>query len=586
MDSCIRFSSNVEAAVDRAGVADAGSASVARPGGLLRRLSPYSPVLLAAAIMLPRLASAQFGLFDDGRTLSVARAIVGGDFTGIWEPASGRSRPVYWLFNAATYRLAGPSPVAYFLANAALMMLITAGLILLVRKLGGTRLQAGLVGAAFVVSGPIVESFYTLSKPEPVQLAWMVLVVVLCTFVDRANAMAGRVAILLAALIAALLSDLSKETSLLAIPIGFAWLLIAWWGRKQDFQSIVWPRAVGFAIATVLAGVAFVILRIRFSILDIPTTTYAGKYAFTLQRMLASGIRWGGWLAWDSAYLIPLGIWAVYLARSRRSSRLAGAIAASGVWMLCWFLFYLPWMYGAEYYLLPLATGGAVLGGIALGTAVEVLMSRGRGKERVWGAICLGAFLPLLLASLANAVSTARVQLAMDGANSSLLGFLQADTPKGTLVVVNIQDPNEYFDEMGMQLSRILNRPDLVLEPFSSQPELRTPDPTRERYVVVPVLRNEPSLSVRMGIIEGTTKRWNESLYRFFGSLGAPAFSSRRQFRLLTFDFPRVLCFVARSTTYCAEDRPFIDFQVFEYGWDVFRLPQARAQIHPDAVLG
>ena len=57
-----------------------------------------APVVLADLVMIPRLASPQFGLLDDGLTLQTGRQVV-----GHWSralhlvPETGRFVPAYWL---------------------------------------------------------------------------------------------------------------------------------------------------------------------------------------------------------------------------------------------------------------------------------------------------------------------------------------------------------------------------------------------------------------------------------------------------------------------------------------------------------
>ncbi len=144
----------------------------------------FSPVLVGLLLMVPRLVSPQFGLFDDGTTILNARAIVAGTWNPGVEAVTGRYRPVYWLYYALIYRFAGERPFFFFLANAALLAVTIVGLIYLVRLAGGSRLHAWISGMFFAFSGPVVENYYTLSKSEALQVLFLVFSVIsICYFV-------------------------------------------------------------------------------------------------------------------------------------------------------------------------------------------------------------------------------------------------------------------------------------------------------------------------------------------------------------------------------------------------------------------
>ena len=80
---------------------------------------------------------------------------------------SGRFRPVYWIYYSGLYRLIGIHPLAFYLFHALLLVAVIAILALLVRRLGGSRMQAFLAAVLTLSAGPMVENFYTLSKSEP-----------------------------------------------------------------------------------------------------------------------------------------------------------------------------------------------------------------------------------------------------------------------------------------------------------------------------------------------------------------------------------------------------------------------------------
>lgn len=540
------------------------------------RWMTYSPAILGILIMAPRLASPQFGLLDDGRTLSVAQAILGGDFSGIWEPSSGRSRPVYWLFNGLIYLLAGTRPLWFFVANTMVLVAITVGLIHIVRRLGGAPWQASAAGTLFAVAGPVVESFYTLSKPEPLQLAWLVLTALLCTYAPSFRSARGVALLVVACGATALMADLTKEASLIAMPIGAVWLLLALIARRRGLMTVSWRIAAVYLVANMAAAAAFLLLRMHFSVLDIPVTTYAGKYVPTFGRLLGSSLRWGGWLAWDSAYLIPLSFLAIGIPIRTKRLGLGLASLACLVWMALWLAFYLPWLYAAEYYLLPFAAGAAVIGGLAAGAAWEAMHTRDRFLN-VATTLGLCASFLLFPVALANNAATGMVQLAVDKANQAMLSNVAGTLPAGSQVFVNIQDPNEYYYEIGDHLRLLHSRPDLAVSYFDFQSDTTMGTSTGGYYVLLPFLHNVPALTVRMGVVESTSAKWNRSLLQFLGSEGTQTFVTHQELRLVTVDMPRLFCPLARSSDYCKDLRPLLDIRLFEYGWEVLHYPSQGA---------
>src|SRR5690348_12037668 len=77
-----------------------------------------APGALAVLVMLPRLASPQFGLLDDGLTLQTGHETV-----GRWSsvlaliPETGRFFPAYWLVYSAVVGVVGVRPLAFFVFN-------------------------------------------------------------------------------------------------------------------------------------------------------------------------------------------------------------------------------------------------------------------------------------------------------------------------------------------------------------------------------------------------------------------------------------------------------------------------------------
>src|SRR5436190_22589175 len=118
-----------------------------------------APVAMAGLVMLPRLASPQFGLLDDGLTLQTGREVI-----GRWSstlhliPETGRFFPAYWLVYSAIVGIVGVRPLGFFAVNVPLLAGLIAILVRLMRLGGGTRGQAGAAAVLFALSGPAVEA--------------------------------------------------------------------------------------------------------------------------------------------------------------------------------------------------------------------------------------------------------------------------------------------------------------------------------------------------------------------------------------------------------------------------------------------
>src|SRR5512144_2607604 len=100
-------------------------------------------LVLAPLVVLPRLASPQFGLLDDGLTLQTGREVI-----GRWSrvlhliPETGRFFPAHWLVNSAIVGIVGVRPLAFFMANVLVLVGLLAAIARLVRLAGGARRHA------------------------------------------------------------------------------------------------------------------------------------------------------------------------------------------------------------------------------------------------------------------------------------------------------------------------------------------------------------------------------------------------------------------------------------------------------------
>jgi hypothetical protein len=528
----------------------------------------YSPVLIAILIMIPRLLLPQFGLFDDGRTLVTAQTISSGTWYTGRDSIEGRFRPLHWLWFTALYLINGANPFWFFIGNTLALAFVTWGIIFLVRKAGGKDLQAWLAGLIFVLSGPIAETYFSL-KGEAQQAVFLVLALLSILPYAKSRTRWQKAGVLALSTLALLLANLSKETSIVLLPISIGWYLLVWiWPDYKENSAHRGMRGA-FIVANILAVLAFYISRAWVISLQINTGTYTQRYAFDLGQISQSLLRWGGWLVRDFIWVIPLLIVALFLIVSRRKFY-SVLLLESFLWMGAWMGIYMPWNFMAEYYMLPFAMGLAVFTPALVIEIIPALSER--GWKRRLSLAALGLSLLLLIGSSFNTLTNARVQLTVDDANSRMMTYLVRNAAPDSTVVVNFQDFTEYVSEMQTQLGSVYGRPDLKVIMFD--PAEPHPESSGNIYLVTPQVTNQPLLTVRMGVIEATQKIWNENLQTFLQTHPDRhiVYQTTGGFRLTDVNYPRLLCPFIKTRAFCSTPVPLVDTRPFIYGWIIYKL--------------
>jgi hypothetical protein len=523
-----------------------------------------APVVLAGLVMLPRLASPQFGFLDDGLTLEIGRRVIGrwSDILHL-NPETGRFVPAYWLVYSAIAAAVGARPRAFFMVNVVILAALLAILARLVRGSGGTREQATVAMVVFAAGGPTIESIYTLSKPEPLQLLWMA-GALLATAAASEAASARRAGWIALALVLSLLAYATKETSLVLIPIALGWLAIEWAsGRGRRFPAT-------YVAINVTAAAAFLVLRAHYAPLGLAEGSYTRAYTPEWRVVGPALFRIAAWLLRDFAFLLPVLVVlaaAPWGGPARRRPAWYG-----GVWMAGWLAIFLPWPATFEYYLLPFAFGAAALAGLVVGDAWAA-RRRPRSACARWLAWSALASFGLLWALTAvNAVADAKVQLTVDRANAALVDFL-AGLPVGSRVVLNTA-MNEYHLELPRHLVEITHRADITVEPPGRlAADGRAP---ADAFVVTAELANRPSPTVRLALDDAGVARDHALLGRVLAAPAAPVYRDVRHTRLVEIGIHRWLCRLAAppwlDPAFCPADRPLVDRRDFSYGWQVHRL--------------
>ncbi len=553
----------------------------------LNTLLLYSPALVGVVIMLPRLADPQFGLFDDGQTITNALQVLQGNWGVIFENAYGRTRPIYWLFYTLIFKLAGRNPFWFFLVNAVVFIAVIVLIIQLVRSLGGSPFQAGSAGLLFAISDPVIENVYTLSKAEMLQMLLMLAAILGFARLARQAQPWKSWGTIISIVILTLLATLIKEVTLIGIAITAAWLILAWgiyrllplkWfpdRQKPESARSMIPALLVFLVSQGIAGGLFLVIRTIASgsaLIQKTATSYAADFSFSLGKIASNFIHWSGWLLHDFPFLIfPILLLVGWILFYRKMPKPA-LILGPAIWMAAWFVFYLPWRFIVDYYLLPFSIGCAILCGVTLGEAVEV-MKETYGLARITAWALLSLSLILLGVTLVNNVTNARIQLAVDDMNAAMLNYVASSAPLNSQVLLNLSPQSEYGDEIKMHLKVINLRPDLTIA-FLNPVNLDRVQSTGPYMLITPQLVNQQILSVRMGVSEPDVHQANDQLQSLVSSLSLKTTSFLRQFRLASFDLPSLMCVIVPKTSYCAKNNTFFDRRLFTYGWTVYRANQ------------
>ena len=99
------------------------------------------PLIIAVFIMLPRLISPQFGLFDDGSMLVEVNRLIEHDWSMVRDIHAGRFRPIYWLYFLFIFAFAGPTPFWFFFGHLVLFLIILIEIRILMQQMGASNWQ-------------------------------------------------------------------------------------------------------------------------------------------------------------------------------------------------------------------------------------------------------------------------------------------------------------------------------------------------------------------------------------------------------------------------------------------------------------
>jgi hypothetical protein len=555
----------------------------------LQKVMPWGwlilPLLICLIIMLPRLLSPQFGLEDDGTSLQVAQQWTSGKFNITPGPdlVSGRFRPFYWAGLTLIYLLGGKNPAWYYLSNALVLMLTVVSLTYLVRARGTTKLQAGMAGCLFAIASPVIEPFYTISKQEPLQVAWLLfsLVPIFGIFPKSTR---GKVIAFLASLLALTCASLSKETTLAMIPVSLAWLALKWLFHRKDRQA--WLTTALYAGASVFAGVIFLLLRGFSQGGWLTLHGYSGHYQLDLNFILFMLNYWIAYFLRDFLGLfLCLLLLVVSLSRRIKAAE-RELLFASVIWMGAWVAIFLPWEAFNEYYLLPFCVGYAVFCGVVLGIALQPpeRLSLPRRMVSYASLVILALF---LITTLFNNYSNGRTQLTMDRQDNALFNYVIQNIRAQDQLLATASKSPTFLRDINLNLKEIGGRPDIQVGPFAFQ----TPEPGEATdisyYLITADIQNRPLFSVRLP--DEAASQSSQAMHPFLGMNAEPVFASSEQFRLFDFNLVKLLCPLVKNQPlgwiYCKNNAAVVDRNEFSHVWRIYRVTKDLNSLPSPAVF-
>ena len=528
------------------------------------------PFIIAALIMLPRLISPQFGFFDDARMLAQSKTLLQGDFSMSHDKEAGRFRPVYWLYYTVIYFFAGYRPFWFFIGHLLIFFILLYELRLILKDMGFSDLQILITSLIFILTMPIIENFYTLSKGEPLQLLF-ILAAVIVSYQGNSPARFDYKRILLSAF-AILMAILVKETAIVMLPIFFLWTLINFLFRKSDPKQSH-KLSLSLMISAILAVGAYFLLRSLWGATALLGGGYTDRYQFEVISLTQKILRWATQFAFYFHYLLPIIFLLVLLlffyknALSEKEKRL---LFIWGTWSLLWYGILIPWEYAELYYLLPFGFGISIILGIIIPPILKLINSGQKIQHRLIMVLSILACV-LFVLTLPNYVTDANTQLTFDQINDDMLAFLTDYASNDETIYINIQRSNEYSEKLEVYLREHYQLREITYDNIDAE-LMETIDEETGAVILMPFIKNQPRLTVRAGVEEAYQRQWNEKLLETTESKREPIEEFERSFRISNINLPVLICPILGNRGFCENPDPIIDTRLFVYGWEIFEI--------------
>jgi hypothetical protein len=537
------------------------------------------PIMICSLVMLPRLLDPHFGLMDDGDAIQKANLILDKQWGAGSEVSAGRFRPLYWFIHYILFLLFGTAPAGYFIVNYLALVLLLLGIVKLLKIYGSSDMTILIACIFFVVSGPIVESYYTLSKYEIFQLLFIIYAILMSDAFKNARLIIQKILLIVWVFLFSLVSYLIKETSLIMPVIYLGWMILFLIRYRSQKRSLL-PIMV-ISASSLAAVLVYLFWRNQYLSEVISAGSYVGThFSLSVSSLISSLIEWEPWLRRDFAYcavLIFTGLLSLVL--SRRKPLQSHIYWGASIWMAGWLGVFLPWVIKIEYYLLPFALGCSILSAHIL---VDLFgcIRQSKAWKRLVLLICIGGAGILFMNSLMLIINNARYQLLMDNVNYRMMKYLVEVLPENGRVYINLPADNEYIKEIQLHFNYIYSRPDVIVSRFYYQTSQKD-DINAGSYVISPLVVNRPTFSVRHAFTDDDSNAWSYSLEKYMADgIGKPIIISGDFIQVEPHIF-RIICPIIQNYGSCESNRQIVESKQLRYQWQVYhygRLPEKAAQ--------
>ena len=526
------------------------------------------PLVFCALFMLPRLTNPEFGLMDDGDTLQKANMILTGDWGLGSEANAGRFRPFYWYFHMILFKLFRTNPSGYFLVNFIVFALLLVGVIKLLIHRSSSKSAILIACVLFIFSGPITESYYTLSKYEIFQLVFIVYAILLYQLIAESRPLGIKVLLGIGVLLLSLISILTKETSLIMVAIYLGWTITSYIFDRSNMKRTY--QNLGLFAINFIACLIYFIWRSQYLGGFIASGSYVGTHTgLGVSLLIDSLLKWEPWLRRDFSYsIVLLATFIIGLILFKRKPLQGRLLVDVMIWSGGWLAIFLPWVIKIEYYLLPFALGCSILSAHFLEEIIKSIRQRVLWK-RVILVILTGFAGVLLINSVLLIINNARYQFTMDDINSRMMKYLAQEVPRDGAVFVNLPADNEYIKEIQLHFTYIYSRPDIFVDRFYYQ----LPSSLMKKnvsFVITPKVQNKPTYSVRYAFNEDDSTAWTYSLEKYMADGVASPVNFSGEFLEIEPHIFRLICPFLKHLGSCNTNNQILEVKKLSYQWEVF----------------
>lgn len=544
----------------------------------------FTICVICLAVMFPRIRSAQFGLLDDGGLLLRGQQSLSEPGSVLYQfEAAGRFIPTATFLRGIVFAFAGFDAQRWYIASALFLIVTCIVIAYLVLRYGFSILQALLSVLLFVWSPASIETFYTLSKSEVPLVLLLSGALLLATFYPSLSNSFMRAVV--TALCSALLlfSFGAKETAIVLPFVFLSWLVISRFYFKKTGQYRNLMQSDGILLVGSLIG-CFLYWTFHSMLGMGNPSSYAGAYQlFNYEKILFNFKALLGWMVRDYAYLLPT-LLAVFVVKPIRNAKNVIFALRWFLWMAAWSFILLPWNY-LSYYLLPVSFGSALFSGVVVGEMLSFLLSNHslnskldltqdpsttRVTNRNWLVLLCMISIVLLVPSLFNATAYASEQLIFDRANWEIVEQFR-NLPPNSRLFLTIPPQEEYFYQIQLFMSQILNRSDVKIEQY--QPSVPLPS-GEDIYIASPFFFEQVLPRVR-AINGPDVAAWEESVAGISEDCRL-VYTTELKWTVIDIGLHRMLSFLGVGDMIGDSDRSMLTVTNIVYGWKLWKYSPSK----------